>query len=35
MPKNIAKPMAITGNMVSNAALLKLSGTSQAEQHWS
>jgi hypothetical protein len=28
MPKNIAKPMAITGNMVSNAALLKLNGTS-------
>ena len=28
MPKNIASPMAITGSMVNNAALLKLNGTS-------
>jgi hypothetical protein len=28
MPKNIARPMAMTGNMVSSAALLKLNGTS-------
>jgi hypothetical protein len=28
MPKNIARPMVMTGNIVSKAALLKLSGTS-------
>lgn len=28
MPKNIARPMAMTGSMVSSAALLKLNGTS-------
>nr|BFE94733.1 hypothetical protein GCM10020185_52690 [Pseudomonas brassicacearum subsp. brassicacearum] len=28
MPKNIARPIAMTGNMVSSEAVLKLKGTS-------